>query len=87
MKKVLIIVSVLIFSVCNVLAVDLVNQDSKKYEVKVHSGASTTNTSIESNTTQISICSECKIEVVGVGEIEASGSVKVIIKDGKLSKE
>lgn len=67
-------------------AVDLKNEDSRKYEVKVEEGASTTSTSIEGNTTKVSICSDCKITVVGVGTVEASGSDVVVIKDGKLSK-
>lgn len=68
-------------------AVDLKNEDSSKYEVKIHSGASTTSTSIEGNTTQSNVCSECEIEVVGVGTIKASGSEVVVIKDGKLTKK
>lgn len=68
-------------------AVDLKNEDSKKYDVKVEVGASTTSTSIEGNTTKVSICSDCKITVVGVGTVEASGSDVVVIKDGKLSKK
>lgn len=68
-------------------AVDLKNEDSKKYDVKVEVGASTTSTSVEGNTTKVSICSDCKITVVGVGTVEASGSDVVVIKDGKLSKK
>ena len=67
-------------------AVDLKNEDSKKYDVKVEVGASTTSTSIEGNTTKVSICSDCKITVVGVGTVEASGSDVVVIKNGELSK-
>ena len=68
-------------------AVDLKNQDSKTYEVKVHEGGATTNTSISGNTTKHSITSDGKIEVVGVGTIEASGDDVVVIKDGAISKE
>jgi len=67
-------------------AVDLKNDDGTKYEVKIHSGATTTSTSIEGNTTQLNVCSECEIEVVGVGSIKAQGSEVVFIKEGKLSK-
>lgn len=86
-KRIAVVAVLLVFVAGNAFAVDLVNKDSKKYDVKIHSGASTTSSSIESNTTMMSVCSECKIEVVGVGEMEASGSDKVIIKDGKLDKE
>ncbi len=68
-------------------AVDLKNEDSKKYDVKVEEGAATTSTSIEGNTTKASICSECKITVVGVGTVEASGSDVLVIKNGELSKQ
>jgi hypothetical protein len=68
-------------------AVDLKNEDAKKYDVKVEEGASTTSTSIEGSTTKVSICSECRIVVEGVGSVEASGSDVVVIKDGKLSKQ
>ena len=68
-------------------AVDLKNEDSKKYDVKVEEGATTTSTSIEGNTTKVSICSECKITVVGVGTVEASGSDVLVIKNGELAKQ
>jgi hypothetical protein len=86
-KKGFVIVILVLFIAAHALAVDLVNKDGKKYEVKIHSGASTTNSSIEGGTTKLSICSDCKIEVVGVGEVDAEGSDKVIIKDGSLTKE
>ncbi len=67
-------------------AVSLQNKDNKSYDIKVK-GSSTMSTSISSGTTKSSICSSsCTIEVEGVGSIEASGSDRVVIKDGKLSK-
>ena len=68
-------------------AVDLKNEDSKKYDVKVEEGAATTSTSIEGNTTKVSICSECRITVVGVGTVEASGSDVLVIRNGELSRQ
>ena len=73
--------------VANAFAVDLRNEDGRRYEVKIHSGSSTLNTWIDANTTSPSVCSECEIEVEGVGRIKAKGSEKVVIKDGKLSKQ
>jgi hypothetical protein len=67
--------------------VDLKNADGSRYEVKISSGAMTTNTSIDGNTTQSNVCSDCEIEVVGVGKIKASGSETILIKDGKLSRQ
>lgn len=67
-------------------ASDLKNEDSARYEIRITSGASTTGTSIEGNTTQSNVCTECEIEVVGVGKIQVRGSEVAVIKDGKLSK-
>jgi hypothetical protein len=33
------------------------------------------------------VCSDCEIEVVGVGKIQVKGSEVAVIKDGKLSKQ
>lgn len=68
-----------------VMAVDLKNEDSQSYNIKIHDGPSTTSSSIDGNTTRVSICSDCTIEVEGVGSIEASGDQVVVIKDGALS--
>jgi hypothetical protein len=68
-------------------ASDLKNEDSARYEIKISSGASTTSTSIEGNTRQSNVCTECEIEVVGVGKIQVKGSDVAVIKDGKLSKQ
>lgn len=69
-------------------AADLQNRDSQSYEVKIHDGGSTTHSSIGSNTIRTSICSACRIEVVGAGEIEVeSGDTRVTIENGALSKE
>jgi hypothetical protein len=77
----------MVLLVANVFAVDLRNEDGRRYEVKIHSGASTLNTWIDANTTSPGVCSECEIEVEGVGRIKAKGSEKVVIKDGKLLKQ
>jgi len=86
MKKCIAAVILVSFICLPAFAVDLVNKDSRKYEVKIHD-VGTTHSSIEGNTTKVSICSDCEIEVVGVGSMKASGSEKIIIKDGQLSKE
>lgn len=70
-------------------AVDLKNEDGKRYEVRVSqegSGA-TLETSIDGSSTTSNVCDECVIEVVGVGRISASGSETVVIRDGRLTKE
>ncbi len=68
-------------------AVSLQNKDSRSYDIKVKGSSSTMSTSISGGTTKGGICSSsCKIKVDGVGEIEASGSDKVVIKNGELSK-
>jgi hypothetical protein len=79
--------AVLLFLSANIFAVDLKNEDSRRYEVKIYEGAGTLNTWIDGNTTSPSICSDCEIEVVGVGRIKVKGSEIVVIKDGKLTKQ
>ncbi len=68
-------------------ASDLKNEDSVRYEVRISSGASTISTSIEGQTRQTNVCSDCEIEVVGIGKIQVRGAEVVVIKDGKLSKQ
>ncbi len=68
-------------------AVSLQNKDSKSYNIKVKGSSSTMSASINSGTIKGSICSSpCTIVVDGVGEIDASGSDRIVIKNGKLSK-
>jgi hypothetical protein len=45
------------------------------------------NTYIDANTTTLSVCSDCEIEVVGVGKIRIKGSERAVIKNGKLFKQ
>lgn len=81
------LVIIFVFVSSSSFAVSLQNKDSKSYDIKVKGSSSTMSTSISGGTTKGSICSSsCKIIVDGVGEIEASGSDKVIIKNGSLSK-
>ena len=72
--------------VMSVSAADLRNEDGKRYEVKVIESSTTRNTWIDANSTTLSICSNCEIEVVGIGKIKLSGSERAVIKNGKLSK-
>jgi hypothetical protein len=81
------LMAILMILVMNVAAGDLRNEDGKRYEVKVHEGSTTRNTWIDANSTTLSICSNCEIEVVGVGKIKISGSERAVIKNGKLSKQ
>lgn len=67
-------------------AVSLQNKDSKAYDIKIKGSSSTSSTSIQAGTVKGSVCSSCKIIVNGVGEIDASGSDRVVIKNGRLSK-
>ena len=66
-------------------AVSLQNKDSVKYDIKVRSSSSTMSASIDGGVVKNNICSSCTIEVDGVGSVDASGSDKVVIQDGKLS--
>jgi hypothetical protein len=68
------------------IAADLRNEDGKRYEVKVHDGGTTRNTWIDANSSMLSICSSCEVEVVGVGRMKISGSDRLSLKGGKLIK-
>jgi len=70
-----------------VSAGDLRNEDGKRYEVKIHESSTTRNTWIDGNSTALSICGSCEIEVVGLGKIRLSGAERAIIKNGKLFKQ
>lgn len=83
--KTLVFASLLVFST-GAYAVSLQNKDSKKYDIRVKGSSGTMSTSISGGTIKNNICSSCKIEVKGVGSIDASGSDKVVIKGGSLSK-
>jgi hypothetical protein len=79
--------TVFLLLVMSVFAADLRNEDGKRYEVKVHESSTTRNTWIDANSTSLSICSSCEIEVVGIGKIKISGSERAVIKNGKLTKQ
>ncbi|HCA57129.1 MAG: hypothetical protein KF831_13585 [Acidobacteria bacterium] len=84
--KTILAAAVLMLGTVAAMPADLKNEDGKRYEVKVHDGGTTRNTWIDGNSTVLSICSSCEIEVVGIGKMRVSGSDKLIIKNGKLSK-
>lgn len=87
MKRIFLAAMCVLMAVSVASAVDLVNKDSQSYDVKIHDGPTTTNSSISGNTTQSSVCSDCKIEVVGAGTVEASGSDTVVIENGSVRKD
>ena len=76
-----------LFLAATATAGDLRNEDGRRYEVKVYEGSTTRNTWIDGNSTTLSICSNCEIEVVGVGKIKISGAERAVIKNGKLMKQ
>ena len=87
MKTAISLASISLFWATSAMAVTLENKDSSSYDIKVKS-SSTMTSSISGGTVKQGICSSsCKIEVKGVGDIEASGSDWILIKDGKLKKK
>lgn len=80
-------IAVSLFLTTTVFAADLRNEDGKRYDVKIHGSSTTTNTYIDGNSTTLSICSDCEIEIVGIGKIIIKGSERAVIKNGKLSKQ
>ncbi|MDP3981162.1 MAG: hypothetical protein Q8Q33_07115 [Chlamydiota bacterium] len=71
----------------SIFAVTLINKDHQNYDIKVKGSSSTMNTSISAGTVKSNICSSCTIIVEGLGEIDASGSDKVTINNGKLETD
>jgi len=86
-KQITKLLLVLVLFAAGVFGGDLRNEDGRRYEVKIHTASTTTNTSIDANTTTLSVCSDCEIEVVGVGRIRIKGSERAVIKNGKLFKQ
>ncbi len=83
------ILPILLLGACAVTAqaAELSNRDSRSYDLKIYNGG-TTSTSISSNTTRSSICSECKLEIEGIGEVEVtSADNRIIIKGGQIERE
>lgn len=84
--KLTVLICALGFAVaCAAGAVDLKNEDSATYTIVIHDGPTATTSSIAGNTTRPGICSECTIDVEGVGTIEAAGDTVVVIRNGELS--
>lgn len=86
-KCISLIIILVLFASMTVYAADLVNKDSKKYNIEVKTYG-TLNTSINGNTTLMGGAPDgatIKIKETG-STIKVSGSKPVIIKDGKLSQ-
>lgn len=86
-KQITRLAAILALFAAGVFAADLRNEDGRRYEVKIHGSSTTTNTYIDAGTTALSICSDCEIEVVGVGRIRIKGSERAVIKNGRLFKQ
>lgn len=52
--------------------------------IKIHIGWMILTNQTGTNSTQMSFCDKCKIEVKGAGTIQAQGNDAVAIQDGKL---
>jgi hypothetical protein len=90
MKKIGLItkfMTVFLLPAASAAAGDLRNEDGRRYEVKIHESSTTRHSSVEANTTMMSICGSCEIEVGGVGRVKISGAERAVIKNGKLSKQ
>ena len=88
MKKFMVLCA-MIFAASPLLAGDLINQDSKKYDLEISQGAGTTHTSITGNTNasgQARKGSKIKIKDTG-STITVDFDGDVIIKNGQLKKK
>ena len=85
MKKIFIVFFILL--AMGVYSADLVNKDSRSYDIAIEQ-TGTTHTSISGNTTQMGGAPDgATIIIKDTGSsIKVSGSSDVIIRDGKLSQ-
>lgn len=87
MNKLLLTLTFLLLGAPSAIAVDLVNRDSKSYEVRVTSNGKSFDTSIDAATVINNICSSsCRIEVKGVDSIQATQNQTVVIENGSLKR-
>lgn len=82
MNKFMLAFAMILLSAGEALAVDLINKDNRDYDVRVDSSF----IFISSGSQKIDICNSCTISL-GKVSIRASGSDRVIIKNGNLYKE
>jgi hypothetical protein len=83
MNKVMLAFTILLLGAGEAMAVDIINRDSRDYDVKVNSNF----VFISSRSQKNDICfSSCAIEL-GKSRIIASGRDLVIIEGGRLRKE
>jgi hypothetical protein len=88
MKK-LMVLCAMIFAAAPLFAGDLINKDSKKYDLEIASGASTIHTSIGGNTNASGQARKgTKIKIKDTGStITVDFDGDVLIKSGKLEKK
>jgi hypothetical protein len=85
MKKLICAFGIVLLTASNALAVNLTNKDSQAYQVKITEGSNTREVSIESGATLSNVCSNCQIDINGIGSINAQGADVIIIENGKLT--
>jgi hypothetical protein len=87
MKSLIVMFGLLVLSTSQALAVDVVNNDEQIYTIRVISRENGTGVlTMPAMTSKENVCTKsCRIEVVGVGSIEASYNEVVIIRRGKLT--
>lgn len=85
MNKLLIALGMVLFTTGTALAVDLKNSDGQSYQVKITEGGTTRDVSIEAGATLSNVCSNCQIDIDGIGSINAQGADLITIENGKLT--
>ena len=76
------------------LAGDLINKDSRSYDIRVKNGSSTMSTSISGGTTKSGLCSDdCTVTISGDGVVDgyetatSDGDDDLVIRDGKIAAD
>jgi hypothetical protein len=87
MKKIALVCAALMVSV-SVFAGDLINKDSKKYDLEISQGAGTTHTSIGSNTTQTFAAKKgSTIKIKNGPSIKVDFDGDVVIEKGQIKRK
>ncbi|MFT7578980.1 MAG: hypothetical protein ACI9MR_000642 [Myxococcota bacterium] len=78
----------LVFAPMTANAIDLRNEDTRNYKVKVKSSAMVKDVQLKSRSMSIIICvGKCQFTVPGVGKVSGTGSDIITIRNGRIEKK
>lgn len=69
------------------ISVDIVNKDSQSYRIRYNDAGTEHNEILNAGKKNSSICGECEVYIQGIGTVQAAGSDKIVIQNGKAKVE